>query len=75
MVMSGLLLCERINKIFMPINQELNLILKEVWRIDEKLTAKENLTDSEREFYNKYLETIKNYYINHGEYWKNKTLL
>jgi len=59
----------------MPINQELNLILKEVWRIDEKITANEELTDTEKKFYNTHLETIQNYYIEHSAYWETKKLL
>jgi hypothetical protein len=56
----------------MPINQELNLILKEVWRIDEKLTSNEQLTETEKEFYNTHLETIQNYYAENNDYWKTK---
>jgi hypothetical protein len=52
----------------MPIDQELNKILKEMWSLDEK----ENLNDSEKEFYNNNLDTIKNYYFTNNKYWQGK---
>jgi hypothetical protein len=56
----------------MPINESLNKILNEVWRIDEKISDNQTLTTEERKFYNKHLETINSYYLKNSEYWKNK---
>lgn len=59
----------------MPFNHERNVILKEVWRIDEKLNVNEQISDNEKEFYNKNLETIKNYYAENNSYWKTKKII
>lgn len=59
----------------MAIDQELNKILKEMWRLDEKIVAGESLIETEKVFYNQYLETISNYYEKNGEYWQYKTKL
>lgn len=56
----------------MPINQEKNLKLKEVWRIDEKFLAGEKLDADEVEFFNQNLQLIKNYYRDYAEYWSTK---
>lgn len=52
----------------MPIDQELNKVLKEMWALDEK----ENLNDSEKDFYNNNLDKIKNYYFKNNRYWQDK---
>lgn len=59
----------------MPINQELNLKLKEMWRIDEKLASGGVLNDEERIFYNTYLLVIQNYYREMNDHWKKKELV
>ena len=56
----------------MALDEELNKILKEVWRIDEKNVKGENLLPEEMEFYNKNLPTIKSYYTDQYLYWKEK---
>lgn len=59
----------------MAIDENLNLILKEVWRIDNKLMKKEPLEDSEFAFYNENLPIIKDYYVENYIYWKDKIRL
>jgi hypothetical protein len=59
----------------MAIDENLNLILKEVWRIDNKLMKKEPLEDSELAFYNENLPIIKDYYVENYIYWKDKIRL
>ncbi len=56
----------------MAIDENLNLILKEVWRIDNKIMKKEELEVSERAFYNENLPIIKDYYVENYIYWKDK---
>lgn len=56
----------------MPVEESLNKILKEMWRIDEKSAAGEDLSFEESNFYNQNLQTIKNYYQNHNAYWQKK---
>lgn len=56
----------------MPVEESLNKILKEMWRIDEKSAAGEALESQEQEFYNQHLQTIKNYYQDHNAYWQKK---
>lgn len=55
----------------MPIDQNLNKILKEMWRLDEKLAA-EDLSIEEKEFFNTHLETIMKYYESSSAYWNKK---
>lgn len=59
----------------MPINQEKNLKLKEVWRIDEKFLSGEKLDADELEFFNENLQLIKDYYRDYAEYWSTKNPL
>ncbi len=59
----------------MPINQERNIILKELWRIDEKFLSGEPLETNEKEFFNTNLQTIKDYYREFAEYWSTKDFL
>ncbi len=56
----------------MALNEELNKILKEVWRIDEKNTKGEFISGEEAEFYKKHVPTIKNYYREQYLYWEKK---
>jgi hypothetical protein len=59
----------------MPIDENLNSILKEMWRLDNKMMKKESLEDSEVKFYNSNLEIIKNYYWENNIHWKEKERL
>lgn len=54
---------------------ELNKILKEMWRLDEKLLAGEYLASNEADFYDLNLSKIKKYYKDNDEYWSKKSLL
>jgi len=58
----------------MPIDQKLNPILKEMWRIDEKRANEENLTQQEAIFYSDHLITIREYYNKNAEYWNERQL-
>ena len=59
----------------MPIDENLNHLLKEVWRIDNKIMKKEELTEKETSFYNEHLPIIKDYYVENYIYWKEKERL
>lgn len=59
----------------MPIDENLNKILKEMWRLDNKLMKKEELEPSEISFYNENLEIIQSYYWENNIHWKEKTKL
>ncbi len=59
----------------MPIDEGLNKILKEMWRLDNKLMKKEDLELSEKSFYNENLEIIQGYYWENNIHWKEKTKL
>ncbi len=59
----------------MPVEETLNKILKEMWRIDEKLAAGEVLENAEREFYNEHLITIQTYYAANNEHWEERSML
>lgn len=50
-------------------DQNLNLILKQMWALDHKITVGEALDSLEKEFYNKNLEIIKKYYKEQNIYW------
>lgn len=56
----------------MALDEELNSILKEMWRIDEKIQDRQELDNNEKEFYTKNLETIQKYYTSNSNYWNNK---
>jgi hypothetical protein len=59
-------------KFYMPIDENLNTILKEMWRLDNKLMKKESLELSETRFYNEHLEIIQSYYWENNIHWKEK---
>ncbi len=59
----------------MAIDLELNKILKEMWRLDEKMTNGHILGETEMDFYNKNLQTIQEYYIHNSEYWTEKNFV
>ena len=54
---------------------ELNKILKEMRRIDEKILSGGILGSEEVDFYDRNLSKIKKYYFDNHEYWNNKSLL
>ena len=56
----------------MSINQALNKILKEMWRLDEKISHDQVLERGEKNFYNEHLRDIKKYYLNNNDYWRKK---
>ena len=56
----------------MPVEETLNRILKEMWRIDEKAVLGSELTEEEREFYNQNLSVIAEYYDSNAAYWASK---
>lgn len=56
----------------MPIDENLNRLLKEVWRIDNRLMKKELLSEQETSFYNENLPIIKDYYTENYIYWRDK---
>ena len=57
----------------MPIDENLNKILKEMWRLDNKLMKKESLEISETRFYNENLKIIKDYYWENNIHWRDKS--
>jgi hypothetical protein len=59
----------------MPVEESLNKILKEMWQLDEKLGAGEELSQPEKEFYNAHLTVIVNYYAISSNYWNSKETL
>ena len=56
----------------MAIDEALNKILKEMWRLDEKISLNEQLNHKESDFYCIHLPDIKNYYLKNSHYWNNK---
>jgi hypothetical protein len=59
----------------MPIDENLNRILKEMWRLDNKLMKHETLEPDEVKFYNQNLKIIKDYYWENNIYWRDKIKL
>lgn len=53
----------------MPIDVKLNLILKEMWRLNEKEKNKEPLNNNEKQFYDAHLQTIRDYYRSNAKHW------
>ena len=58
----------------MALDHELNMLLKEMWRLDEKTLGGQVLDEKESEFYATHLETIKKYYTSNSDYWNNKQI-
>ena len=56
----------------MPLEENLNKILKRMWLLDEKMNNGEMLDTEEKEFYSTNLLVIKKYYEENNLYWKNK---
>ena len=56
----------------MPLEENLNKILKRMWLSDEKMNNGEMLDTEEKDFYNSNLSVIKKYYEENNLYWKNK---
>ncbi len=46
-----------------------------MWRIDEVLISGKSITDTEKEFFNNNLPTIKNYYESNNKYWGSREIL
>ncbi len=55
------------------VDPTLNSILKTMWALDEKIVMGLDLNEDEKEFYNKNLQIITEYYSKNNEYWNNKT--
>lgn len=53
----------------MPIDQKVNKVLKEMWRLNENLSSGISLSQSEIIFYNSHLKDIKEYYSKNNDYW------
>jgi hypothetical protein len=56
----------------MPVEESLNKILKEMWRLDEKESAGVALDDAEKDFYIQNLHVIQEYYEKNTSYWNTK---
>ena len=56
----------------MPIDEGLNVILKQMWALDNKLMKNDPLEEKEISFYNEHLEIIKHYYVENYIHWKDK---
>jgi len=59
----------------MAIDEAINKILKELWRLDEKILSGDSLSEEEKDFYNTHLHIIQAYYSLKNEYWKIKEQL
>lgn len=53
----------------MPINQDLNTILKQMWQIDERICSGETISEVEKNFFNDHLSVIQKYYEEKNTYW------
>ncbi len=58
----------------MPVEPELNKILKRMWAIDEALVKGEEISIEDREFYSQNLNIIKDYYSKNRDYWQSKSV-
>jgi hypothetical protein len=56
----------------MDTGAELNIVLKEMWRLDEKLSAGEQLSTEEDQFFADNLQVISDYYKKNCRYWREK---
>lgn len=59
----------------MSLNEQLNIILKEMWRLEEKNIAGSQLDTTEKDFYNTHISDIKDYYSKNNSYWQSKNHL
>lgn len=50
-------------------NQSRNEVLKEMWRLNNLIAEKKELTRLDIEFYNRNLEFIQRYYKINANYW------
>lgn len=55
--------------------EDINKILKEMWRLDEYLSKGEMLSTDDQVFFNTNLQVIKDYYEKQNAYWQNKEVL
>lgn len=56
----------------MPINQEVNVILKRMWSIDEQINAGDILNEEDINFFNSNIKLIQDYYVTNSKYWGTK---
>lgn len=56
----------------MPINQEVNVILKRMWSIDERINAEDIVSEEDINFFNSHIKLIQSYYIDNSKYWNTK---
>lgn len=56
----------------MPINQEVNHILKRMWSIDERINAGDILNEEDINFFNTNIKLIQSYYVDNSKYWGTK---
>lgn len=57
-----------------PVNltEDLKLLLRKMWTLDERMKDGFDITNSEREFYNKHLLTMIGYYAQNTQYWTSR---
>lgn len=55
----------------MPVNRNLNTILKEMWRLHEKLDNNQYFETSESVYWHQHLQIIKDYYEENAIKWTN----
>jgi len=55
--------------------EDINKILKEMWRLDESLSKGEILSTDDQIFFNTNLEVIKEYYQRQDAYWQDKEII
>lgn len=58
----------------MSLDQDLNKILKEMWRLDENLIEGVELNEDEKVFYANNLKVIQDYYEKNFKYWNVKNI-
>lgn len=59
----------------MAIDTELNSVLKEMWRLDEKMYSGQPLSEKEEKFFSDNLAIISDYYKKNCRYWREKKTL
>ena len=59
----------------MAVDAELNSVLKEMWRLDEKMYSGQPLSEEEEKFFSDNLPTISDYYKKNCCYWREKKIL
>ena len=59
----------------LAVDDEQNRMLKEMWRLNEKLINKLSLEPDEVKYYNLNLGHVIAYYRNNSTYWLNQTII